>query len=246
MPDERKRKRQRKVEEGTPQWMLTYGDMTTLLLTFFILMFTTAEVDGAELRMILAAFQGLGSLRGGNTLQVGKLAELGHTIMALPSREAGKSLDKARQTAISQFQPELRTKKVRIKEDERGLVISLAADAFFAPTSAEINFEEARPVLQKVAALMGSREMEGRRFRIEGHTDSIPTDPDGPYPTNWELSAARAINILRAVTEYDRSIESRSQVAGFADTVPLASNESAEGRAYNRRVDIVLLAEGHL
>ena len=84
------KKRERRVEEGSPQWMVTYGDMTTLLLTFFILMFTTAEIDGAELRMILAAFQGLGTFRGGNTLQVGKLAELGHTIMSLPSREAGK------------------------------------------------------------------------------------------------------------------------------------------------------------
>jgi chemotaxis protein MotB len=225
--------------------MVTYGDMTTLLLTFFILMFTTAEIDGAELRMILAAFQGLGSLTGGNTLQVGKLAELGHTIMALPSREAGKSLDKARQTAISQFQPELRTKKVRVKEDERGLVISLAADAFFAPASAEINFEEARPVLQKAAALMRTEAMMGRRFRIEGHTDSIPTDPAGEYFTNWELSSGRAVNILHALVDYGVN-ESQCQVAGFADTVPLASNDTAEGRAYNRRVDIVLLAAGHL
>ncbi|MBA7634693.1 hypothetical protein ES703_42283 [subsurface metagenome] len=54
-----------KCEEGAPDWLLTYGDMTTLLLTFFIMMFTTAEVDGSELRMILAAFQGLGNLRGG-------------------------------------------------------------------------------------------------------------------------------------------------------------------------------------
>jgi len=244
MPDDRK-KRKRPVEEGAPQWLTTYGDMTTLLLTFFILMFTTAEIDGAELRMILAAFQGLGSLTGGNTLQVGKLAEMGHTIMELPSRERGKSLDKARQTAISQFQPELRTKKVRVKEDERGLVISLAADAFFGPASAEINFEEARPVLQKAAALMRTEAMAGRKFRIEGHTDAIPTDPEGEYFTNWELSAARAVNILHALVDYGVN-ETQCQVAGFADTVPLASNDSAEGRAYNRRVDIVLLAEGHL
>jgi chemotaxis protein MotB len=57
------KKRGKRAEEGSPQWMVTYGDMTTLLLTFFILMFTTAEINGAELRMILAAFQGLGSLR---------------------------------------------------------------------------------------------------------------------------------------------------------------------------------------
>ena len=63
--------------------------------------------------------------------------------------------------------------------------------------------------------------------------------------TNWELSAARAVNILHALVDYQVS-ERQCQVAGFADTVPLASNDSPEGRAYNRRVDIVLLAEGHL
>ena len=225
--------------------MITYGDMTTLLLTFFILMFTTAEIDGAELRMILAAFQGLGSLRGGNTLQVGKLAELGHTIMSLPSREAGKALDKARRTAISQFQPELKTKKVRIKEDERGLIISLAADSFFEAASAEINIEESRQVLQKVATLMSSPDLSGRKFRIEGHTDNIPTDPGGTWETNWELSADRAVNVLHYLVDFGVD-ERQCQVAGYADTVPLASNDTREGRAYNRRVDIVLLTEGHL
>ena len=225
--------------------MVTYGDMTTLLLTFFILMFTTAEIDGAELRMILAAFQGLGSFQGGNTLQVGKLAELGHTIMSLPSREAGRALDNARRTAISQFQPELKTRKVRIKEDERGLIISLAADSFFEPASAEVNIEESREVLWKVATLLNSQEMRGRKFRIEGHTDSIDTDPNGPWETNWELSADRAVNVLHRLVEYQVD-ERQCQVAGFADTVPLASNDTPEGRAYNRRVDIVLLTEGHL
>ena len=234
-----------KCEEGAPNWLLTYGDMTTLLLTFFIMMFTTAEVDGSELRMILAAFQGLGSLRGGNTLQVGKLAELGHTIMSLPSRERGSALDKARKTAISQFQPELKTKKVRIKEDERGLIISLAADSFFKPASGEIDIEESRKVLQRVSVLLSALELEGRKFRIEGHTDSAPTDPAGEWPTNWELSAARAVNVLHYLIDFGVD-QRRFQVAGFADTVPLASNDTPEGRAYNRRVDIIILTKGHL
>jgi chemotaxis protein MotB len=224
---------------------MTYGDMTTLLLTFFILMFTTAEVDGSELRMILAAFQGLGSLRGGNTLQVGKLAELGHTIMSLPSRQRGSALDKARKTAISSFQPELKTKKVRVKEDERGLVISLAADSFFRPASAEIDIEEARDILRKVSVLLSSPDLGDRKFRIEGHTDSLPTDPGGEWLTNWELSSARAVNVLHYLIDFGVN-EDQFQVAGFADTVPLANDDTAEGRAYNRRVDIVVLTEGHL
>jgi chemotaxis protein MotB len=238
-------KKEKKKSEGAPDWLLTYGDMTTLLLTFFIMMFTTAEIDGSELRMILAAFQGLGAMRGGNTLEVGKLAELGNSIMSLPSQEKGRSLDEARKQAISLFQPELRTRKVRIQEDERGLVISLAADSFFRPASADVDIDQSRQILQKISRLLTSPQMDERIFRIEGHTDSIPTDPGGDYPTNWELSAARSINVLKYLVEFG-SDEGQFQVSGFADTVPLASNDTPEGRAYNRRVDIVILSEGHL
>lgn len=242
---ELRKKREKKADEGTPDWLVTYGDMTTLLLTFFILMFTTAEIDGSELRMILAAFQGLGVMRGGNTLEVGKLAELGNSVMSLPSQEKGRSLDNARKAAISLFQPELKTQKVRVKQDERGLIISLAVDSFFRPATAEIDIDASRGVLQRVAGLLREPEMAGRSFRIEGHTDSVPTDPDGAYATNWELSAARSINVLKYLVEFGAA-ESRFQVAGFADTVPLTANDTPEGRAYNRRVDIVILTEGHL
>lgn len=223
--------------------MTTYGDMVTLLLTFFVMMYTTAEVDGSQLKLILAAFSGLGVLEGGNTLQAGELAELGNNIMTLPSIDKGRALDKARKLAISQFQPEIKSKKVRVTEDERGLIISLAADSFFRPASAEIDIENTRDTLQKVSRLLTS--LEDRKFRIEGHTDAAPTDPDGPWPSNWELSAARSISTLRVLSEYGVP-EEQFQVAGYAETVPLASNETPEGRAYNRRIDIVILSDGHL
>ncbi|RKX74978.1 MAG: flagellar motor protein MotB [Spirochaetes bacterium] len=238
-------RKKKKCPEGAPDWMLTYGDMVTLLLTFFVLMFTTATIDEYELRMILAAFKGLGVYQGGRTLQAGKLAELGNTVMSLPSVERGRALDKARKKAISLFQPELKTQMVRIKEDERGLIISLAGDAFFEPASAEVRMEESRTVLRKLASLLNSPELKDRKFRIEGHTDNIPTDPGGTWPTNWELSTARANNVLHLLVDYGVN-ESQFQVAGFADTVPVASNDTPEGRAYNRRVDLVIITEGHM
>jgi chemotaxis protein MotB len=236
-------KKKQKCPEGTPDWMVTYGDMTTLLLTFFIMMFNISEVDITQLRIVLAAFQGLGILEGGNTLQAGKLAELGNTVESLPALERGRALDRARKRAISEFQPEIQTKKVRIKEDERGLVISLAADAYFDPGSAEPRMEEARSMLIRLADLLTAEDMKDRKVRIEGHTDSTPTGP--PWRSNWELSSARAINILHRLVEY--GVEERQfQVAGFADTVPLAKEDTPEGRAYNRRIDIVILSEGNL
>ena len=229
--------------EGAPEWMTTYGDMVTLLLTFFVMMYTTATVDGSKLKLIIAAFSGLGVLSGGNTLQSGQLAELGNNIMTLPSMEKGRALDTARKRAVSQFQPEIKSNKVRITEDERGLIISLAADSFFRPASAEVDIEAARETLQKASSLLVS--LPERTFRIEGHTDSAPTDPDGPWETNWELSAARATNVLHYLVDFGAN-ERQFQVAGFADTEPLADNATPEGRAYNRRVDIVILTEGHL
>ena len=239
-----RRRRKKCPPEGAPEWMTTYGDMVTLLLTFFVMMYTTATVDGAKIQLILAAFNGLGLRSGGTTLQAtGQLADMGNTVMSLPSAQKGRALDEARKKAVSMFQPEIKTKKVQVKEDERGLVISLAADAFFEPASAEVRIEESRDVLERVSNLLIS--MEGYKFRIEGHTDSTPTDPQGQWRTNWELSTARATNVLHYLVDFGVS-EDKFQVAGFADTVPIASEETEEGRSYNRRVDIIVLSEGHL
>ena len=130
--------------EGAPAWMLTYGDMVTLLLTFFVMLYTTATVDGYKLKIVLSAFSGLGMLEGGNTLQIGQMAELGNTIESFPSLQRGRSLDKARKRALSIFQPEVESKMVRVTENERGLVISLAADSFFEVASAEVDIEASR------------------------------------------------------------------------------------------------------
>jgi chemotaxis protein MotB len=231
--------------EGAADWLLTYGDMTTLLLTFFVLMFTTAEVDGYQLRLILAAFPGLGSLEGGNTLEEGRLAELGNTVMSLPSLEQGRALSEARRNAVSIFEPEIRSQRVRVTQDERGLVISLASDAFFESGSAELNIEASREVFIKLSELLRSDAVEDRKFRIEGHTDSIPVGDGGPWESNWELSVARSLSTLRLLRDYGVP-EERFQVMGLADTVPLFSNDTPEGRAYNRRVDVIILSEGNL
>jgi chemotaxis protein MotB len=241
-----KRPKRKKPEEySAPIWLLSWGDLTTLLLTFFVMMYDVGSIDQTELDIVLSAFQGLGNRTGGNTLEVGKLAELGNTVMALPSMEKGQSLARARKEAVSTFQPELKSRKVRVKEDERGLVISLASDAYFRPASAEINIEDARTLLQRISSLLSAPELAGRKFRIEGHTDSSPTGGGPPYPTNWELSTARATNVLHYLVDLGVN-EEQFQVAGFADTVPLATNDTPEGRAYNRRVDIIILSEGHL
>lgn len=231
--------------EGAPDYMLTYGDMVTLLLTFFVMLLTTATVDGYQLRLILAAFPGLGNLEGGNTLEAGRLAELGNTIESLPSMERGRALDEARRQAVSIFNPEIQSQQVRVQEDERGLVISLASDAFFASGSADVQIERTREVLQKLAQLLSIESLEERTFRIEGHTDSIPVGPGSEFASNWELSVARSLSVLRYLDEFGVN-DQQFQVMGLAETRPLFDNATEEGRAYNRRVDVIILTDGHL
>ncbi|MDR1933505.1 MAG: flagellar motor protein MotB [Spirochaetales bacterium] len=234
-----------KCPEGAADWLNTYADMVTLLLCFFVLLYNVAEVETSRLQGIVASFMGMGNLQGGKTLEAGQLAELGNTVMSLPSMRSARSLDQARRKAITEFQPEIRTQKVRIQEDERGLVISLAADAYFRSASAEINMDQARDVLVRLTDLLTSPAMAGKKFRIEGHTDSSATDPDGPWRSNWELSVARSVNVLHRLAEYGAD-ENQFQVSGFGATVPLVAEQTPEAAAYNRRVDIIILSDGHL
>lgn len=223
-------------------WITTYADMVTLMLCFFVMLFDPSEVDITVLQTLSASISA-DPTGGGNSLSVGKLSDLGNAISNLPSMEKGKSLGPALKKAVSLFAPEVKTNKIAITSDERGIVISLASDAFFRPGSAELNIEETRETLLNLAGFLSSDELAGRRFRVEGHTDSGATDTS-VWQSNWELSSVRAINVLHRLTDFGAQ-ENRFSVAGYADTRPIASNDTAEGRAYNRRVDIIILDDGH-
>ena len=235
----------KKVRKGAPAWLLTYGDMTTLLLTFFILMFTTAEIEGRELQLILSAFKGsLGMFKGGMTLSEGVLAELGQQVESLPAKEKGSQLAKAIEKAVSIFQPEVKSRKVKITEDQRGIVISLIADAFYESGSPELT-QEGLTVIDKLGQFLSSGEFEENDIRVEGHTDNTPVSPDSAfyfkYPTNWELSSARAVKIIRILNEEHNIRGNNLEAIGYGEYQPVESNDIEEGRAYNRRIEIVIM-----
>ncbi|MDR0552051.1 MAG: flagellar motor protein MotB [Spirochaetaceae bacterium] len=243
-------KKKKKGGGGGPsgqEWLTTYSDMVTLVLCFFAIMFNPDEVTPASISQITASFfaRGMGAQAGGNTLAVGRLAELGNSILSLPSMDKGKSLGTALKKAVSLFAPEVKQKKMSVTSDERGIIISLASDAFFRPASAVINIEATRDILLRLGTLLESPEVAGRKFRIEGHTDSTAIDPEGPWESNWELSTARSIAVLKYLTGLGVE-EKRFQVAGFADTMPISADDTPEGRAYNRRVDVIILDDAHL
>jgi chemotaxis protein MotB len=179
---------------------------------------------------------------GGQSLQAGRLSDLGNTINSLPSAEKGKSMAMSAKKAVSLFAPDIKSNKITITSDERGLIITLASDSFFKSGSADLEIEETRETLMRLGQFLSSGDLSKRRFRIEGHTDS--NDAGGSWKSNWELSTARALNVLHTLADFGAN-ERQFSVAGYADTRSVYANDTAEGRAYNRRVDVIILDEGH-
>jgi chemotaxis protein MotB len=235
-------KKKQEAQKPSSEWQGTYGDMITLMLCFFVMLYNPSEVDVVQLAALTASLQGDPNA-GGVSLTSGRLANLGNNINSMPSMDKGKQLGPAAIKAVSLFAPDIRSNKITITSDERGIVITLASDSFFPPGSAELNIDETRDTLIRLSQFLASTDLAGRKFRIEGHTDNATVNST-QWTSNWELSSARAINVLHYLADYGVD-ENRYSVAGYADTRPKFTNDTEEGRAYNRRVDIIILDEGH-
>ena len=240
-----KRRTTKRFIRTTPPWMLSFTDLTQQLLIFFILLFAMSEVSRGELQQILSSFKGaFGMLTGGMTLAKGMLAELGQNVQSLPSKERGERLSKEKEQALSVFQPELKSRRVKITEDERGVVISLLADAFFESASPALT-PEGEEVVKKMGDMLRDPAFSKNIIRVEGHTDNRDIPAGSPlkrfYPTNWELSAARAASVVRRLNEVYGINGKNLQAVGYGEYQPVEDNDIEEGRAYNRRVEIVIM-----
>ncbi len=227
--------------QKVPEYMSTYGDFITLLLCFFIAIYRPTARSDAEMKLIMSAFTGsLGIMSGGNTLSKGKLQEMGMNLNTMPAMEKGRALSKSLRVATEIFKPEIKSRKVQVQQDERGLVISLVGNDNFAPGSARLS-DDARRILSKAAGLLVDMKAP---VRIEGHADEVPVSagPAGErYETNWELSSQRAINVLRYLSETEKVDPRKMSAVSYGKFRPVSESNTPEGRALNRRVDIVIL-----
>ncbi len=247
-------------KQKVPGWMVTFGDLNSLLLTFFILLLATAEMNPAKLEQTIGIIMqtgGSGPYEGGNTLSKGKLAELGMTVSSLPSTQSGTRLDKALKRATSLLEPQIASKKVLIREDERGMVISLLGDTFFGPGDAQL-LPETKEVLSQVALLildMKNLMQMDNKIEIEGFADAGQINPSSPYyhrfPTNLDLASARSNNVVKyfwgsgiePIRMYQGKAYAKFKSVSLGEFQPMEENISPEHRAYNRRVDIIILRE---
>lgn len=249
------RKKRRVHKSITPGWMVTYGDMTTLLLTFFVLMFTIAEIDGQELKLILSSFNGaFGIQTGGLTLQEGPLAEMGQQIETLPSSTSGETLADMTQKEISLKQDIEEKEKVEVLIEERGLKIMLLGDSFFRKGSAALTIK-GREKVERIGEFIRELSREGPAFDyevlVEGHTDDSPIlQHTTSFDNNYELSVLRATAIVdhwvnvQGISPFRTNLEAeignKFVASGYSEFRPIASNDTPEGKARNRRVEIII------
>jgi chemotaxis protein MotB len=135
-----------------------------------------------------------------------------------------------------ELQAEIKDGKIEIHLEPRGLVLSLRQATFF-PSGEDSIDPETYPIVEKIARII--RQLPNP-VRLEGHTDSIPIHT-ARFHSNWELSAARSIGMMELLGDRFEIPRQRMAIAGYADTAPLESNDTLEGRAHNRRVDVVIL-----
>jgi chemotaxis protein MotB len=238
------------------RWLISYADFITLLFAFFVVMFASSQVDKSKSKQmsdsVREALENGGvtatikQILGGTVNQKGqgnaKMRGPGGPEKTGQEREVKGSVPAAAELLPSlqllsqELQEEIRGGKVQVRLEPRGLVISLLQAAFF-PSGGDTLDPNSFSSIAKVAAVLHDLP---NPLRLEGHTDSVPIHTPR-FRNNWELSVARSITMLDVLSSRFEIPTERFAVAGYGDTAPVASNDTEEGRARNRRVDIVIL-----
>ena len=230
-------------EEGAPAWMVTFADLMTLLLVFFVLLFSMSEVEVSKFKVVME------SMKGALTNTV-----VPEAVIVIPQAEVKPEVSEP----VAEAEPEPEEKPFESAEDilkdinriiERKrlgefivvedfrdrIVIRLEGKAVF-PVGDVNMLKDVEPVMDDILELL--QKHSKYNINIKGHTDNIPIRT-ARFPSNWELSAVRATTVLRYFVDHGIS-PSRMTATGYADRLPIATNDTEEGRTMNRRVEFVL------
>jgi chemotaxis protein MotB len=240
-------------------WAIPYGDLVTLLLAFFVVMYAVSSVNEGKYRVLsdslVAAFRGqphtmepvsIGSkvakVRPDDSLaavrpKVALKFEGGGPAAGRVEGDTGVGgqLREVADDLAQAMQDLIDRDLIRIQRTEAWIEVEIKTDILFASGSAEIG-AEAIAILERVAAILQERPYP---VRVEGHTDNRPVRAGSHFHSNWELSTSRAVAVLRVL--HEGGIDpTRLAVAGYGEFRPISGNETDEGRRQNRRVDLVL------
>lgn len=259
------RKKRHPEHENHERWLVSYADFITLLFAFFVVMFASSQADKGKAQKVSdsvrKALEGdkmsqvISSVLGGSVDNKGQgnamMKGPGGTELTpppVPPRTPEQKSDSKNQRMVEllpsltvltkELKAEMESGQIQVSMQPRGLVISFQQAALF-PSGGDEIAAGSFAALNKVAAAIAKIP---NPVRLEGHTDSQPIR-NTRFRSNWELSVARSIALLEILTRRFDVPRGRFSVAGYADNAPVASNDTEEGRARNRRVDIIILNE---
>lgn len=244
------RKRKMKTSDsggGSPGWMTTFSDLMSLLLTFFILLFSMSSVSDSKFNdasaSIISAFSGSGGglLPGGtNGSSEGDSSQDGAE--GTGTGENGEDIPQELIEMYKQMEKELKEQgmegNIGIEIDSEGIYLDIKDSILFSSGSAEI-VGSGKETLDNLAELINQVDNE---VIVEGYTDNVPMSNE-QYASNWELSTSRAVSVLRYLSEEKQVDPKRLSARGYGEHHPIAPNDTAKNRAENRRVNIVILYE---
>ncbi|SDZ28688.1 chemotaxis protein MotB [Evansella caseinilytica] len=245
-----RRRQQQQSEKGSPKWMVTFSDLMTLILVFFILLFSMSVVDATKFQAIAESFQKRATFEFYPSLipfdnpaedrEVKKdpfdeEADPFESYLENDEDDPSRQLDELLYEVIEFLEANDLTETITATRDDRGVVLVLQEQVLFETGMANI-IPDARPFLNKVGTLLTSIP---NVVKVEGHTDSRPINTH-QFPSNWELSGARASSVIRYLVENNDLDPSRFISVGYGDTRPVAPNTTDGNLQKNRRVVIVI------
>ena len=222
--------------EGAPEWMVTFADLMSLLLTFFILLLSFSNMEIVKFRTMAGSVRNALGLKSEFDLAD---IPMGNKLLPYEDPKEGEGSSGNTQGLREELEQMLQEagmpEKASVRVTSRGVALYIEGDILFDSGSTAIR-QEARPILDRLSELL---PRVGYRVDVQGHTDAIPISTTA-FPSNWELSAARAGRAVRYFVEKGVPSE-RFRAIGLAETRPVASNDTAQGRANNRRVEFLFV-----
>ncbi len=252
------RKHKHEDHENHERWLVSYADFITLLFAFFVVMYSISQVNEGKYRVLsdalINAFQNQpkSSVPVPSAMQNGTSgSQMGQSVIKQiivlkrddPILEAKRKAQEKKMKIVAKdilrvLEPLVKEGQVRVTQSSRGVAVEINASVLFASGEAVLEKSSIK-ALTAVGQVLAGIDND---VQVEGHSDNEPIST-AQYPSNWELSSARASSVVRLFTQNGVK-GSRLEVIGYADNRPVASNETAEGRARNRRVTVMILAEG--
>lgn len=250
------RKSKKKDTGGGANWMDTYGDMVTLLLTFFVLLYSFSTVDAAKWERLVAALGG----KSGVLMSDSGLVENQADMLNYPDEELNQQPESVEAETLEELQQQLQNKLKQVEELYNQIKSYVSESEFeedimVTRTNSEIRIKftnnvlfdlgkanikpEAINILSELTDAINTYNQAVEIIRIEGHTDNLPIHTR-EFPSNWELSTQRAVSVLRYMLDVKQVRPEILSAVGYGEYRPFADNSTEEGRRMNRRVDFVI------